>query len=196
MILRETSIIFISVMALGLLIQAALVLIRKKPIIYDSSKYSFWIIPLFIISLSFTGNLTIYITAFPILLLLIVTHFVLKKHFKGVSIMGGVGDEFRERLIDFMNEQNIEYEQIPTAVYLKKSGITLHFSYNKLGMGRITLKGEGGSKIVSKIVTELRQRDLKVNFKYSYYTFATVLPFLIFYIFLVIHFAKVSHLVL
>ena len=105
--------------------------------------------------------------------------------------MGGVGDEVREKLIDFLNEQNVEYEQIPTAVYLKKSGITLHFSFNKYGMGRIALKGEGGSKIVSKIVTELRQRDLKVSLKYSYFTLATVLPFLVFYIFLLIHFDAV-----
>ncbi|MHC1779542.1 MAG: hypothetical protein AB9922_04845 [Bacteroidales bacterium] len=100
---------------------------------------------------------------------------------KGVTVMGGYGDDVRERVIDFINEKELEYEQIPSAIYLKKSGITLEFSFNKSGMGLITLKGKRVGNSVNKIVTELRQRDLKVNLRYSYYILAIVSPLLVLY---------------
>ncbi len=184
MIVRDPSIIFVAALGLGLLIHAALILIRKKPIVYDSSKLALYLIPLFTISLAFTGDLTIYLRALPILFLLIVTHFVSMIMFKGITIVGGYGDEVRERVIDFIKEKNLEYEQIPSAIYLPESGITLHFSFNKSGMGLITLEGVGVGNSVNKIVSELRKRDLKVNLKHSYYTLAIVLPLLVLYLIL------------
>lgn len=184
MIVRDPSIIFFAALGLGLLIQAALILIRKKPIVYDSSKLSLYLIPLYIILIAFTGDITIYLRALLILLFLILMHLFSMRMSKGITVMGGYEDEVRKRLIDLINENNIEYEQIPSAIYLKKSGITIQLSFNKSGMGLITLKGEGGGNIVGKIVTELRQRDLKVNSRYSYYTLAIVLPLIVLYLFL------------
>lgn len=181
MIVRDPSIIFVAALGLGLLIQAALILIRKKPVVYDSSKLSLYLIPIYIILIAFTGDITIYLKALLILLFLILMHLFSMKMSKGVTVMGGYGDDVRERVIDFINEKELEYEQIPSAIYLKKSGITLEFSFNKSGMGLITLKGERVGNSVNKIVTELRQRDLKVNTRYSYNILAIVSPLLVLY---------------
>ena len=178
------------IIALVSILQALLVLIRRKPIVLNHSHHLLTLIPILLISYFCTGDSTFIISNIVILFFSIITIFIVSRMFRGVTIFGSSDAELQNKLAEFLSDKGVEFEQIPTTIYINKKNVTLSFSFNdKYGTSGISIKGKVTNFTVNNIVKELRQKKLQYSFKYPIYAAVSGFIFLIMYFMLI----NISH---
>jgi len=158
------------IIAMVSFLQALLVLIRRKPIVLNSSYHFFTLIPILLISYFCTGDSNFIISNIVILFLLISFIFIISRLFRGVTIFGSSDAELQNKLAEYLSDRGVEFEQIPTTIYINKKKVTLSISFNeKYGTSGISMKGKVADLTVNNIVKELRQKELKFSYMYPIY---------------------------
>jgi len=159
----------ILLMALASFSMSLLIFIRKRPLVVN---FAFLLI-ISIAELIISYLLCIYkspavLESLPILILVILAALFSGYIMKGIMVYGVTYADLQDKIVDYLNTKNVEFEQIQTEIYIKKINIRLLFSYNdKFGYTRIMFKGKNSRLLINSIINELRLRNLKVNLSYS-----------------------------
>ncbi len=170
------------IIALVSFLQALLVLIRRKPIVLNSSYHFLTLIPILLISYFCTGDFTFIISNIVILFFLIAIIFIISRLFRGVTIFGSSDAELQNKLAEYLSDRGVEFEQIPKTIYINKKDVTLSISFNeKYGTSGISIKGKVTDLTVNNIVKELLKKELQFSFKYPIYAAVSGFLFLIMY---------------
>jgi hypothetical protein len=101
-------------------------------------------------------------------------------------IFGSSDAELQNKLAEYLSERGVEFEQIPTTIYINKKKVTLSMSFNeKYGTSGISMKGKETDLTVNNIVKELRQKELKFSYMYPIYAAVSGFVLLILYFMLI-----------
>ncbi len=160
--------VLVVIMALVLLSKSLLVYIRKKPLIISITTEILTIAVPYLVSMLLILKTSEIINYFPIFLMLTIALFFLNIIIKGIYIYGTSKTEIWNMITKYLNDNKIEFEHIPSAIFLKKYNITLNFSFSeKYGFGRILVKGKDANSLNNKILDLIRHGNIKFNLSYS-----------------------------
>ena len=113
------------IIALVSFLQALFVLIRRKPIVLNSSYHFLTSIPIFLISYFCTGDSTFIISNIVILFFSIIIIYIISRLFRGVTIFGSSDADLQNKLAEYLSDRGVEFEQIPTTIYINKKKMLL-----------------------------------------------------------------------
>ncbi|MDP3442028.1 MAG: hypothetical protein Q8T08_04130 [Ignavibacteria bacterium] len=146
-----------------------LIFIRKKPLVINAICVPF----IFIIELIISYLLSVVKTPaildyLPIMIFFVVAALIHGLSSKGIIVYGVTYAELYDKIVNFLNTNKIEFEHSSSNLYLKKHNIKILCSHNdKYAYARIIFEGKNTRLLINKVISELRQRDLKVNRSYS-----------------------------
>lgn len=169
--------------ALGSILIGLIVFITKKPLIINSAYRNLSIVPLLIAAYFATGDEEFIISNIVILFLLIALITIISFAFKGITILGSADERLQNLTAEDFTEKGIEFDQIPTTIYIKKSKVILSFStITRYGISGISFKGNARNTEVNELIKELRRKNLLFSSYYPVYAFVSgaILLFLYF----------------
>jgi len=130
----------------------------------NHSHHLLTLIPILLISYFCTGDFTFIISNIVILYFLIALIFIISRMFRGVTIFGSSDSELQNKLAEYLSDRGVEFEQIPTTIYINKKNVTLSISFNeKYGTSGISIKGKTTDLTVNNIVKELRKKRASIQ---------------------------------
>lgn len=148
--------------------QALFVIIRKKPLIFNSTwsvaVLSLCFLPMMFSSIgilskapSFVEILTILVFVAWIIWLII--------QMSGYTILGADDADFEKSLHECLNENNYEFEQNLSKVKIKKPEIEFHVAIQPwIGTVHLRPKGKANQYVLKDLMRDLSQKKIKVNY--------------------------------
>lgn len=139
-----------------------LVLIRKKPSIIEYRYYLFFFI-LFLTSISIHIPFTfdVYSIVIPLSLILLGGCTIYFK--KGYYVFAANGNDFYKVLIEYLNQNNYEYEQTPGSIKINEPLLEIIVDPGAIAInGHIKLKNQENVGAFNKIITDLKDKKIKI----------------------------------
>lgn len=179
--------LIISVIFIGM---SLFVFLRKKPLILNSVWFliimCLCFLPPILSSIEMLFNNPSFFGILPMLMFVVmIAWFVFI--IKGYTIFGVDGSDFQKFFIECLNDNNYDFEQSLSTVKIKNPELELSIAVHSwIGSVQLRFKGKANREVLKKLMSDLKQKDIKANYIFPIFYALMGVGILIFSILMII----------